>query len=111
MSDVFPPGITIGKKYGPAMEIEDQAMADAYFDLCVEHTMRVAGIGHAAAESIERSNLGYYAGYYSTETRARVERLFKCSHPYFGAIAQVGAPDPDKLFEMGMDLARLRASQ
>jgi hypothetical protein len=31
--------ITIGEKYGPAMEIKAQAEADAYFEQCVEHCM------------------------------------------------------------------------
>jgi hypothetical protein len=48
----------------------------------------------AEAERIERANLGYYAGYYSTATRERVERLFSCAHPIFGAIASAGAPTP-----------------
>jgi hypothetical protein len=82
----FPANITSGEKYGPAMQITDQAEADAYFEKCVQHMM-ARGRSREEAEQIERSNLGYYAGYYDTETRERVERLFRCAHPVFGRIA------------------------
>ena len=94
--------ITIGDKYGPAMKITDQAEADAYFEQCVQHSMSF-GRTREEAESIERSNLGYYAGYCNTETRWRVERLFKCAHPIFGAIAEKGEPSPDEAFRMGQE--------
>lgn len=87
----FQQNVTIGDKYRPAMEITDQAEADAYFDSCVRHTMSF-GLSEEEAASIERQNLGYFAGYYDHETRERVERLFRCAHPVFGAIAQNGPP-------------------
>ncbi len=84
--------ITIGEKYGPAMEITDQSKADAYFEECVQHTMANWGKSREEAERTERGNLGYYAGYYDNETRGRVERLFRCAHPVFGSIAEKGPP-------------------
>ena len=92
--------ITMGQKYGPAMEITTQAEADAYFEECVQHTMGY-GQEREEAKSIERSNLGYYAGYYDAETRERVERLFRCARPVFGAIAEKGEPSLEEAFEMG----------
>ena len=68
----LPERITIGDKYTPAMHITDQAEADAYFEQLVAHGMR-EGISREIAEKIERANLGYFAGYYSHEVRARVE--------------------------------------
>lgn len=88
----LPQNITYGKKYDPAMRMTDQAEADAYFEVLVTHMMKFGRKTREEAEEIERSNLGYYAGYYSDETRARVERLFKCAHPVFGAIALNGPP-------------------
>lgn len=98
----FSENITIGDKYGPAMKITEQVEADAYFERCVEHTMSF-GKGREEAESIERQNLGYFAGYCSHETRHQVERLFRCSHPIFGAIAKVGAPTPEEAFQIGLE--------
>ncbi len=37
----IPDDATIGAKYGPAMEITDQAEANAYFEACVEHVLRL----------------------------------------------------------------------
>lgn len=79
---------TIGQKYCPAMEITDQAEADRYFEQCVAESMEY-GRTRAEAESIERANLGYYAGYYDHETRVRVERLYRCKHPIFGSAQEV----------------------
>jgi hypothetical protein len=80
----LPDRMTIGEKYNPAMEITEQSEADSYFELLVEHSMRVGRYTRERAEEIERANLGYYAGYFSHETRVRVERLFRCAHPVFG---------------------------
>lgn len=102
---VIPQRITIGDKYRPAMEISDQAEADEYFEACVEHSMSF-GSDRAKAEAIERANLGYFAGYYDHETRDRVERLFRCAHPVFGAIAKHGAPTADEALRAGEALAR-----
>ena len=95
--------ITIGEKYGPAMEITEQVEADAYFEECVEHAQGFPEVAsRAEAEQVERANLGYYAGYYSEETRVRVERLFRCAHPIFGAIATTGAPTAEEAFAAGL---------
>jgi hypothetical protein len=98
--------ITLGEKYGPAMEITEQAKADAYFDECVQHMMTRRGCDREEAEKIERSNIGYYAGYYSHETRERVERLFLCAHPIFGSIEENGAPTTDQAFAAGLAAGR-----
>jgi len=98
--DRLPGKITIGEKYRPAMQITDQAEADAYFEMCVEHCMR-HGRSREEAVAIEKQNLGYYAGYYDNKTRKRVERLFCCAHPVFGAIAAVGSPTPEQAFNLG----------
>lgn len=101
----FPPNITIGEKYGPAMEITDAAEAKAYFEKCVRHCMS-HGRTREEAEDIERQNLGYYAGYGDNEQRARVELLFDCAHPVFGAIKDVAPPTPEEAFRMGKEMAK-----
>ena len=59
---------TIGEKYKPAMEITDPQEAARYFEECVAHAMSF-GADRTEAERIERANLGYFAGYYSSDTR------------------------------------------
>jgi hypothetical protein len=80
--------MTYGEAYNPAMKIHEQAEADAYFEKLVTDLVDNHAKPRAEAETIVRVNLGYWAGYYNHETRARVERLFKCSHPVFGAMAK-----------------------
>lgn len=81
----FPKDITIGDKYDPAMKITLKQDAEQYFERCVEHT-ELHGHSRDEAIHIEKANLAYYAGHGSDETRARVEELFKCSHPVFGTV-------------------------
>lgn len=94
---------TYGDKYGPAMTIEDQAKADAYFAECVAHQMRF-GFSHEEAVTIERTNLAYWAGYYDHPTRLRVEHLFHCKHPIFGE-----ATDKPPTFETAFALGKAQA--
>lgn len=107
----FPERMTVGDKYGPAMVITEQTEANEYFEACVEHTMRVcsevmrADDPRAEAERIERINLGYYAGYYGTETRVRVEILFGAKHPIFGSSIDNEPVSAEKAFELGKQWA------
>lgn len=99
--------MTIQEAYAPAMQITEQHEADKYFEFLVGYCMGGRPLmTREEAERIERNNLGYYAGYYDHDTRARVERLFRCQHPYFGKIAEKGPPTPLEAFEAGVQLAR-----
>jgi hypothetical protein len=94
--------MTMGEKYSPGMAITEQAEADRYFEVCVLHHLAIAPEhSRQEAEEIERSNLAYFAGYYDSETRRRVEKLFKAVHPIFGSIEKHGEVTPEVAFEMG----------
>lgn len=102
-----PTGRTYGELYGPAMRITDQGDADGYFaELVRIHLLDAPGDSRERAEEVQRVNLGYYAGYHDDDTRARVERLFRCAHPVFGAIAVQGPPTPEEAFEAGLRAGR-----
>jgi hypothetical protein len=103
--DDLPEKLTIGEAYGPAMQITDQAEANAYFQRLVDRHMTYFRKTRSQAEEIERQNLGYYAGYYDNETRRRVEALFGCAHPIFGALSAVGAPTPEEALQEGRSMA------
>lgn len=94
---------TVGELYGPAMEITDPDAAKIYFDTLVGYVMEhhKPAISMEEAASIVKQNLGYYAGYYSNETRLRVEELFQCSHPVFGK-AEEREVTPEGAFAAGM---------
>lgn len=102
--------LTYEECLGPAMKITDEADAQQYLTDYVEFIRR--GLKKSpsrtgmTAEEIARSNLGYYAGYYDADTRARVERLFCCEHPIFGSIEKNGQPSPEVAFLLGKKAAR-----
>jgi hypothetical protein len=106
MKDLLPKEITIADKYSPAMTIETQEDADAYFERLVFHSEAWFGFERDEAVILERANLGYFAAYYNNETRERVERLFKCEHPVFGSIVENGPPTPEAAFQAGVAMAK-----
>lgn len=100
----LPLRITTGEKYDPAMKVTDQAEADEMFERLVKHSLATGASSRQEAERIERSNLGYYAGYYDQETRLRVEKLYRCTHPVLGsATIQHTA---EEIFNMGLEAGR-----
>jgi hypothetical protein len=93
------------KKYELAMRITTQAGADAYFEELVADSM-AHGLDRQEAEICERVNLGYWAGYYRSEIRMRVEELFRCEHPVLGKAKDYDWT-PDELLGIGFTLGRL----
>lgn len=101
--------LTYGECLEPAMKINDRADAKQYLQAYIAYIQgwldeepRSDGM---PAEQMAKSNLGYYAGYYDTETRLRVEELFECSHPIFGK-ASTGIPMPEEAFGMGRKIGQ-----
>ncbi len=98
--------LTYGECLDPAMEITDAADAKQYladYAAFIQTSLnREPRNDNMTAEQIAKTNIGYYAGYYSDKTRERVERLFKCSHPIFGGIAKNGPPTQEQAFDAGM---------
>ena len=83
--------ITIGGMYRPAVEIETQQEADEYFELLVAYKMgAIIGSGEPVedirlvAEQRVRVDLGYFAGYYSSDVQRKVNKLYGTVHPIFG---------------------------
>ncbi len=90
-------------KFEAAIAIEDQDAADIMFEQLVQECI-VENANMRRDEAIEtiKDNLGYFAGYYDNDTRARVERLYRCAHPVFGPIATTQPPSPDEALKLGM---------
>lgn len=92
----LPDKMTYGEAYGTAMNITDQEEANRYFEALVQRHLRVyPKYTREDAEQIERGNLGYYAGYYDSETRERVQRLFLAVHHIFGPTEQDNSGESD----------------
>lgn len=73
--------LTYGECLHPAMEITDESDAQQYLADYIAYIKTSPCKDGMAGEQIASANLGYFAGYFDNETRERVERLFKCSHP------------------------------
>lgn len=78
-----------------------EAEATMLILLLVQKFMREYGETRAEAEKTVRTNIGYLGGYCSDEVRARIERLFKVEHPFFGSIEKNGPPTPEQAFAIG----------
>lgn len=111
LPEKLPDNATNEQKYEPAMLIETQEDADKYFEVLVDHCLRLHALNNKEitreeAQGIERTSLAYVAGYYSLETRQRVERLFKCEHPVLGPAPTDGSvPTYDEALKKGREWA------
>lgn len=94
-----------------AMAATTQKEADDILEQLTNMHALETGDSRERALEIQRSNLGYFAGYYSAGTRARVEELFSCAHPFFGAIAEKGQPTAEEAFKMGMQFGQASRKQ
>lgn len=110
-------GKTLEELYDPAMLVTDPArsgvpVATEYLvALVARHRELWPDDGPEESEANVKSNLGYWAGYYSHETRERVEGLFGCEHPYFGSIAKNGPPTSEQAFMMGIALGKAHSEE
>jgi hypothetical protein len=96
----IPDRVTYGEKYGPAMKVETVERAAEYFNACVEHTMRLnSKLTREEAESMERTSIGYWSGYYGREMMKKVRVLYGFGHPYIDE-----NDTPEQIIEKGMKL-------
>lgn len=98
------PTATTGEKYTRAMEITNEAEAEREFERLVQHMMQTHGKTREEAERIERANLGYYSGYFSTEVQARVEKLYGAVHPVFGPTSNPRQLTPAEVLRAGQQM-------
>lgn len=97
----FSENVTTSEMYGPAMEITDEQEAEQYLQDCIDHMVEHHGQTEEEARRIQLINIGYYAGYYDSETMSRVNRLFKTQHPVFGS----AVPTPEEALRAGQKMA------
>tara|TARA_Y100000310_G_C20229595_1_gene599589 strand:+ start:133 stop:525 length:393 start_codon:yes stop_codon:yes gene_type:complete len=94
--------------YEEAVQVTDQLKADECFKELVDELEKrmVENVGElfeqrSEAEDMVRKNLAYFAGYYSSEVRRMVEKLYDCVHPVFGSIEEKGEPTARQSFNLG----------
>lgn len=104
-----PGNVSYTSKYDAIFRIDDGETARRYLRACVDHCMRLndmAGkpIDKQKAMQIEKTNIGYYAGYGTAQDRLRVENLFGCIHPFLGPAEE--QPSPGIMLALGKAVGR-----
>ena len=89
-----------------AMEITDQAEADAWRERYVQFVITDRPCERPMAEDIVGQNLGYFSGYYGLDVQRRVEKLFRTKHPIFGSVDGGRNLTPQKLIDVGVKVAQ-----
>ena len=81
--------LTIGQAYDPmfAAGVTDEQIRER-FEFLVQRQVTKFGMTREKAEELERSNVGYYAGYCGMAGQERVERVLSAVHPIFGSVAK-----------------------
>lgn len=99
---------TYGDIYGPAMKLTTREGANDWWESAVENLTTAFGKSREEAEDVVSQNLGYWTGYYDSETAQRVFELFahrNVSHPIFGKRTDV---TPKDAFDAGTRMASSR---
>jgi len=89
---VLPDDLTYGQAYDPAIQLakDDPAAAAEWFAALVEHHVRLSPKWDSGphtieeATAMEKSNIGYFAGYYGEAERRKVAEVYGAIHPVFG---------------------------
>ena len=102
----LPEDVSWEQKYAPAMRATTEKEAQAYLELCIQHSVASGQLSREQAEALERENIAYWAGYCDHKTRLRVERLYQVTHPVFGP-----ASDGPVTFAQAMALGERFAAQ
>lgn len=97
--------LSYGESLGPAMEITYPEDAKQYFLAYVAYLQKVRDEkDNFIAWNIALGNIGYYAGYYDSATRARVEKLFNAAHPIFASVNNKFSNE--EILQMGIDAGK-----
>ena len=96
----------------PAMNITNKKEAEMYLNKYEEYLKKLLEeksqeekdkLEGRTARELCKENLAYWAGYHGDEVRTRVEELFDCKHPIFGAIKDTGPISPEDAFKKGAE--------
>ena len=85
--------------YEKAMQVEGEIDARSIYLQLLNKEMKILPL-KLEADRIVRKNLGYFAAFYDQSTRERVEKLFRCVHPFLGSCEKHW--EPAEILEIGM---------
>jgi hypothetical protein len=76
--------LTYGDLLHPAMKVKTKKGADLFKREYSRYLIEIFHKTPEKAESIVRSNVGYFSGYCDQKTMDRVRKLYGFGHPIFG---------------------------
>lgn len=94
--------LTMGEIFDIALKIKTKENASEYIHSYASWIKEKENVNLQEALRIAKSNLGYFAGYYSNKVRAQIETLFDCEHPIFGSIEEYGIPTNEEAYMLGV---------
>lgn len=78
---------TMGEIFNTALNVAETGDGDrcqAFLTSYVEYIVSESNRNVAEAENIAKSNLGYFAGYYSSKVYETINKAYGAVHPVFG---------------------------
>lgn len=78
---------TMGEIFNTALDVAKTGNSDRcqeFLTSYVEYIVSESNLNVAEAENIAKSNLGYFAGYYSSEVYETINKAYGAVHPVFG---------------------------
>lgn len=96
--------VTFNQSYAPLSDIETQGEANEYFEKLVLRKMKRYNRSREEAIAMEKENIGYWTGYLSRKTAARILEFFETQHPIFGKDVDV---PPEEAFAAGLRLGMM----
>lgn len=95
--------LTYGEVMDSLIEIVDEDELKEYYHKYIEYIAQKENLDMNKATAMAAHNIGYSLGYFSRETRMRVERVLEIAHPFFGK-AKENDLSPDEILKMGMEM-------
>lgn len=101
---------TMGEIFDKALETaktKDQKRCESFL-LCYADWIKEENPEMVIEDCLKRakSNLGYFAGYYSTETAKLIENSYRAIHPIFGSAYDRDKYSAEDFFRMGQEHAQ-----
>lgn len=78
---------TMGEIFNTALDVAKTGNSDRcqeFLTSYVEYIVSESNLNVAEAENIAKSNLGYFAGYYSSGVYETINKAYGAVHPVFG---------------------------
>lgn len=95
---------TMGEIFNTALDVAKTGNSDRcqeFLTSYVEYIVSENNLNVAEAENIAKSNLGYFAGYYSSGVYETINKAYGAVHPVFG-----GNPfdlSPEEVYKWGLE--------